>query len=311
MINEIKLRNKKTKQEIEVNDNSVYVLDSIDWGMPEISFNNYNVPFQIGSFYTGTVVREREIIIQIYIIADVSLTSMIGVSWEDYFKKQLEQIEQKKAVVNKMFSIYQEVELFVGEYAISGIPRSPVRYSKRVAENNQVMCLFELDLMCYDPMFYRYKRKVELSSMVNMFHFPLIMPIESGVVFGEVFPRVAALVENDGDIPVGCIITMTAHGGTVNDPKIINVNTNEYIGFEGVSLADGEYIVIDTRKGKEKAVKHTSSRDISLIGNLIEGSEFLQISIGSEYYFYDMNGSEQNLATVIEYSENVFNFEGM
>lgn len=311
MVSEIKLRNKKTKQELEIGNNLTVVLDSVNWGMPEISFNSYSVPFQIGSFRTGAVVRDREIVIQAYIIADVSLTSMLGLTWEEYFEKQLEQIEQQKAYINKMFSIYQEVELFVDKYTITGIPESPVKYSAAERENNQVLCLFELALLCNDPMFYRWGRTVELSSMVNMFHFPLVIPYDSGVVFGGVFPRVAALVENEGDVPVGCVITMTAHGGTVEDPKIINVNTNRYIGFDGVTLSDGEYIVINTKKGEESAVKHTSSSEISLIGNLIEGSEFLQISIGSEYYFYDMDGSEQNLSTMIEYSENVFNFERM
>lgn len=311
MVNEIDVLNKRTKNKITIGDDFPYVLGTVDWGIPDVSVGTFSTPYQIGLSVLGTTVRSREIIITGHVIADVSKTSMIGLTWEEYFKKQEEQINNYKDIINKMFSVYDEMEVSAKGYTITGRPETPVKYSYDLYENNEVLCLFEISLLCSDPMFYRDVNIVELSSMVNMFHFPLIIPENEGVVFGEVFPRVAALVKNDGDVPVGCEVVMTAHGGSVKDPKLIDVNTNTFIGFSGVTLSDGDYIIINTTKTNENAKKYTSSGSVSLIGNMIEGSRFLQISKGSEYYFYDMDGSEQNLTTVIRYREGFFNFPEM
>lgn len=311
LVDSILIKNIKTKEEIEIGIDSPYVLDSVDWGIPDVSFSTFSVPYQIGSAVSGVTVRNREIVITGHVIADVYKTSMLGLTWEEYFKRQKEQIEEYKAVINKMFSIYDDLEIKAKGYTIKGMPETPVKYSFDSYENNDVLCLFEISIICNDPMFYKDENIVELSSMINKFHFPLIIPENEGVVFGEVFLRTAAHVKNQGDVPVGCEIVITAHGGSVKDPKLINVNNNTYIGFSGVTLSENEYIVINTSKMHENAIKYMASGERSLIGNMLEGSVFLQISLGSEYYFYDMDGSEQNLSTVIKYREGFFNFPEM
>lgn len=312
MVKELKLFNLVTKREIELKeDEGVLILDTVDWGSPGVEFNRYRVPHQIGETISGLLVGVREVTITGYVVADFDNIPDTGIDWSEYLGYQEKSIEQTKSGLNRVVSIYQDMEIVTGEYTIVGRPEQPVKYSFDYKENNEVQCFFTLILLCYDPMFKRGKTLVELSTFVNKFHFPLIIPEPEGMIFGEVFPQTAALVENNGDVPVGCRIVMRAHGGVVRNPKILDVNTGEFMAFEGVMLSNDESVIINTVKGEENAIKQTVTGEESLIGNVVSGSTFLQIAVGSEYYFYDMDGSEQNLYTTIEFSERYFNLAVM
>lgn len=298
------------------------ILDTIDWGSPSVEFSTYRVPMQIGNTKKGITVGDREVNISGFVRADTTRIKKTGMSWEEYYKAQKEDIENTKGKLNAFFTPYQEIEIKVdGGYSIVGTPESALKYSFSYPENNEVLCFFSLSVLCNFPLFVKDKSYIEMAQRVRMFHFPLVIPEvgivgdteqeKNGVVFGEIALNQAKLITNNGDAPVGCVIRMIAHGGTVNNPKLINVTKNEFIGFSGVTLSDSDFIEINTNKGEESVFKYVGGVPTSLIGNLIEGSKFLQINTGGEYYFYDMDGSEQNLQTVIEYSETVFNFKEM
>lgn len=313
MVKELRLVNMNTREELFLEeDTGTLILNAVDWGTPQVTFNSYRVPLQIGETKAGIMVGTREILITGYVLADMSKVYDTGLEWQEYLSVQEKLIEQEKARLNTVITPYEDVKVHIGEYSIVGTPESPVRYGTVYKENNEVLCLFELNLLCHNPMFEKDTTKVELSNMINMFHFPLVLPVDTGgTVFGEVFPRTVALVENFGSVPVGCRIVMQAHGGSVRNPKILNVNTGEFIGFDGVTLENNESVIINTKIGEESAVKRTSSSERQLIGNIMEGSTFLQIKTGQEFYYYDMDGSEQNLYTYIEFSENYFNLAVM
>lgn len=323
MVGHIEIRNLITNDVVTMyRAEGTVILETIDWGSPSIKLSSYRVPKQIGSTKKGVTVEDREIKISGYIRADLGKIKKLGLSWKQYLEDQKEDIEKTKKKLNRFFTPYQEIEITAeGEHKIVGTPESSVKYSYSEHENNEVLCFFSVYVLCHSPMFVKSSNYVELAQMVKMFHFPLVIPevgIEddelhptNGVVFGEIASNQAKLITNEGDAPVGCIIRMVAHGGTVNNPKLINVTRNEYIGFSGVTLSDTDYIEINTIKGQESVFKYVGGRPISLIGNLIEGSKFLQINVGAEYFYYDMDGSEQNLQTIINYSETVFNFEEM
>lgn len=316
MVDEVRFRNVVTDEEITMyRAKGTVILDSIDWGSPEIKFSSFRVPFQVGSTIKGMTIGERSVMLSGFVRADTSMIDKVGLEWETYFKEQKESIEKTKDVLNRLFSPYQDIEITSCGHSIIGRPEQSLKYSIMEQENNEVQCYFTLSLICNFPMFTKDEQHVELAHIIKMFHFPLIIDATEGtgegVVFGEIALNQAKLITNGGDAPVGCVIRMIAHGGTVNNPKLINVSRNEYIGFTGVSLSDGDYIEVNTTKGKESVFKYVGGVRQSMIGNLMSGSKFLQINTGGEYYFYDMDGSEQNLQIVIEFSETVFNFKEM
>lgn len=312
MIKSIKITNIERQEDITIGDGT-YILEEIDWGIPSVEMKSFKVPFQIGETFSGISVGTRKITVIGYVVADMSTENVLGMSWGEYFDLQEQKIEQSKSTLDKIISIYQNVQIQAGEYFIDAVPTQPPSYSIKEQENNEVMCLFSLEFKSHNPMFYSQGRQVSLAETEELFHFPLIIPPEK-VVFGNVKRRQSVLIENNGDSKVGCKIVVKASGGTVENPKIYNVNTNDFISFEDVILNDGDYITIITEIGEENAVKHSieESKDISVIGNIIYGSKFIQIEQGSSYYAYEVAEAYKNNVNVsIEFTERYFNIKGM
>ena len=318
MVNEIRIVNIKTNEAIVVNrSEGQYILDTMDWDSPSVSPETYRVPYQIGETLLGIVVGTRKPTLTGYVVADLSTEESLGLTWEQYFQRQREKIDDAQEVLDRVLSVFQDVRIEVSGYYLDARITQPVKYSSLEQENNEVMCLFQVDFECYNPLFYADKKTVQLASVNGMFRFPFITTEQSGdeyTVFGEIAQRQSVLVENKGQAPVGCIITVRALGGTVQNPKIYNVNTGDLIAFDGISLDDGDVLIIDTEKGEESAVLHDSSEgeDVSVVGYLTEGSTFLKVEQGSSLYSYEVGEGQQTLLEIsLEYTEKYFNFRGM
>ena len=126
--------------------------------------------------------------------------------------------------------------------------------------------------------------------------------------------RQSMSIENNGDVNAGCVIKISTNGGSVKDPKVYNVNTGDYIGFENVTLQDGDYITITTDIGEENAIKHIAetAENLSVVGSITQGSKFIQIQQGSSFYAYDV-GEEyrNNIEVSVMFTEKYFNVRGM
>lgn len=313
MIKQITVTNKVTGKEILISMlSSRYVLDYVDWDTPSVSQSTYRVPMQIGKSLSGVTVNTRKPTIYGYVVADLSGTDVLGMTMKEYYELQERMIEEEKEELNRFISIFQDITIEADGYFLDARPTSPVKFATNETENNEVMCAFSIDVECYNPMFYQNSKIVNMSTVQGMFHFPLIIPEESGVVFGEVLRRQAIGIENTGDAKVGCTITIAASGGSVADPRFYNVNTGEYIGFEGVTIQDGEYIVITTETAEENVIKHSSSSDVPIVSKLTSGSKFLKIEQGGDLYAYDVNEQyKNNIDVVITYNERFFNIPGI
>ncbi len=313
LIERLKISNIVTNKSIELSkEGGNYILDSIDWGFPTVTKQSFRVPYQIGETQTGVIIGTRKPVIIGYVIADIS--QPVGISLDDYYKKQLEIIERKKGELNKLFSVFQEVVLEVqGGYFLKAVSTQPVSYSSMENENNEVLCLFQIELESYQPLFYKGEKKVSLAVITGKFHFPLIIP-EEGMIFGEIKRRQAIMIENAGDSEVGCVIEIVANGGTVRNPKIYNVATGDFIELENVELQNGDYITITTETQEENVIKHEieTGEEISLVGNIKEGSKFIQILQGNNFYAYSVEQQYMNNIEVsIRFTEKFFNFEAM
>lgn len=291
-----------------------FVLDEIDWDSPSVSMETYRVPYQIGETLAGVMVGIRKPTIIGYIVADMKEQSTLGMSWNEYYKLQEQKIEESKLVLDRLISIYQNVRIEANGYCLNAKPTQPPKYSVNEMENNEVLCRFELGFECYEPLFYQNSKIIDLALVEGKFHFPLIIPEGKGIVLGEVKRRQSMSIENSGDVNTGCIIKITATGGVVKNPKVYNVNTGEFIGFENVTLNDGDYIVIDTNIGEENAVKHIAEerKDVSVIGNMTKGSKFIQIQHGNNFYAYEVEQEYKNNVEIsITFMEKYFNVRGM
>lgn len=314
MIKQLSIQNMKTNDILEfVADKPPFIIDTIDWDMPSVSIDSYRVPFQVGMTLSGVTVGTRKPTVTGYITANLEQEEIIGMTWKEYFEKQEKAIQENKMKLDKLISVYQDVLIIVGEYFLKARPTQSPKYSTDMKENNEVLCYFSLEFECYNPLFYKGSKHVNLAAISGGFHFPLIIPPEK-IMFGEIFRRQSINIENSGDADVGCIIRIKANGGVVKNPKIYNVNTNEFLEFDGVTLDNGDYITIKTDIGEENAIKHdiSTATDISIIGNLKSKSSFFQIKQGSNFYAYSVaEDYVNNIEVSIEFTERYFNLKGM
>lgn len=314
MIKQLSIQNMKTNDILEfVADKPPFIIDTIDWDMPSVSMDSYRVPFQVGTTLSGVTVGTRKPTVTGYITANLEQEEIIGMTWKEYFEKQEKAIQENKMKLDKLISVYQDVLIIVGEYFLKARPTQSPKYSTDMKENNEVLCYFSLEFECYNPLFYKGSKHVNLAAISGGFHFPLIIPPEK-IMFGEIFRRQSINIENSGDADVGCIIRIKANGGVVKNPKIYNVNTNEFLEFDGVTLDNGDYITIKTDIGEENAIKRdiSTATDISIIGNLKSKSSFFQIKQGSNFYAYSVaEDYVNNIEVSIEFTERYFNLKGM
>ena len=313
MVRGINIRNVVTGESIDITKTSdMFVLDSIDWDAPAVTMNTYRTPFQVGESLSGVTIGKRFPLLTGYVVSRVENVSLTGKTWDEYYALQEEGINQNKKILDKIFNVGEDVVITANGYMLNARPSTPVKYSTYEQENNEVICLFTVSFECFEPMFYRDSVTVDLASVSEAFEFPFEIPVE-GIIFGEIMQRQSVTIENDGDIDVGCEIIVRASGGVVEDPRIYDVYSGEFIEFSGVSLSDGDYIVITTETKEEGAIKHSlESGDVSIVGQIVEDSTFLKIRKGSSLYTYQVDEEHQNNIEVsVSFTPKYYNIEGM
>ena len=313
MVSSINVRNVVTGESVDITKTSdMFVLDSIDWDAPAVTMNTYRTPFQVGESLSGVTIGKRFPSLTGYVVSRVEGVSLTGKKWDEYYALQEEGINQNKRILDKIFNVNEDVVITANGYMLSARPSTPVKYSTYEQENNEVMCLFTVSFECFYPLFYKDSITVDLAAVSEAFEFPFEIP-EDGIVFGEIMRRQSVTVQNDGDIDVGCEIVIRASGGVVEDPRIYDVYSGEFIEFSGVSLSDGDYILITTETNEEGAIKHSAqSGDVSIVGQIVEDSTFLKIRKGSSLYAYQVKEEQQNNIEVsVSFTPKYYNFEGM
>lgn len=293
LITEEELLIDKTGKNIEENENGtsekLFILDSIDWDSPVISMETYRMPFQIGQELAGVKIGTRKPIITGYIVAYIS-DNILGMTWENYYKAQLLQIEETKSYMNKVLNVFEDVEIYAGGYKLKARPSSPPKYSVEEKQNNEVICYFVLEFECFEPMFYKEKNTTSASS--NTYQ----------------------TINNKGDVDVGFTVKITT-SSTTNGIKLTNMKTGEFIGVNSsVVFGSVEYIEICTIKGKESIILYDSNGNSqNIISKILPGSTFFKLRRGSHDYFKGLigNGTLSSVKMQFSYIEEYFNIEGM
>lgn len=113
------------------------------------------------------------------------------------------------------------------------------------------------------------------------------------IEFGEILMQNELDMINNGDVETGLIIYMKARGSVTN-PTIYNVDTNEYIKLN-ISLNAGDEIYINTKK-KQKTIQLTSNGETSnIIGNLASGSTWFVLTPGDNIFGVTAEVTPENM----------------
>ena len=292
-------------------DEGNYIIDTIDWGMPAVSFNQYRVPFQVGETLDSVVVGTRVINIVGYVISTIESDAP---AWDEYYEDLERDIENRKLELDKAINVNQDVIVEAGEYIIRGRPTQYPKYSANEAENNEVLCLYSIELMCYAPMFTKGEKSYIMLGVDKRFHFPLAIPKGKGVIFGVKTKTQALIIKNEGDSETGLEVIIEARKGVVLNPKIYNLQTREIIGFEGLSLDTGDRLVINTNIGEESALHYISDerKERSVIGLMTTDSTLMRLPQGTSFLMYDLqNLTLTNVDITVKFYEQYANIRGM
>lgn len=286
MVERIVLRKVKNSEELVLDMVSTpdFILKSVDWGTIKSSHRTYKYVNQIGVTVTGTTLETRSVVIEGWVVAQ-NETHMTVL----------------KRTLNRFINPQEAIDLFYDDYTIRFVSDETVRYSINAAENNEIMCKFQINGTCPNPLFSNNaENRLTFATTVAKFHFPLVLPEvpHGGIIFGERTDSLIVSVINNGDVSVGMRIVFKANGSVLN-PKLINIKTQEVFAINKNMAADEE-IEINTNIG-EKGVKgkignapfanYFMYKDID--------SDWLQLDIGENIFRYAADSGLDNLEVYV------------
>lgn len=118
--------------------------------------------------------------------------------------------------------------------------------------------------------------------------------------FGEVINAAFINLINNGQVPVPFTVTFTAID-TVENPKLIEASTNEYL-LLNKSLVPGEKVVVEITHERTYV---TSSVDGECRGALDLGSSFNRLKVGNNVIKPEATVGRTNLKVEINYAEEI------
>lgn len=292
MVESIVLKNLATEEVLELDKVTTlyYILDNVDWGQITSTHHSFKYVNQVGKYVTGTSLETRDVTITGWVIAST-----------EYL------MTQRKNFLNRFVNPQEVLEIAYKNYILDFLPDTTVKYSAVIQENNDVVCKFSIVGTAFDPLFRdEVQSKVEAATTVSLFHFPLKIGImDQGyptIMFGIRSPSLIINVYNGGAVATGMRMIFKAKG-TVRNPQIINVKTQEFFRINK-TLSAGETVTIDTVTGEKKVVgalnggteqNYFKYRDLD--------STWLQLAVGDNLFRYDAESNLDGLEVYI-YSYN-------
>lgn len=294
MVEEITLRKISNSEEIHMDMVTApgYILKSVDWGTIKGTHNTYKYLNQIGVSVNNTSLGTRDIAIEGWIVA-----------------QHERDMAKKKAALNAFINPQEPLDLLYDDYKIQFNPDNTVKYSINYAENNDVICKFQIVGTAHDPMFVdNIENQLNFATTTAGFHFPMVISQqlpEGGVVFGSRTDSLIATVINKGSVPTGMRIVLKAKG-SVSNPKLINVETQEQLLISKDLVAEEE-IEINTIVGSKRVrgrIGETSPFTNYFVYKTLD-STWLQLAVGKNLFRYDADSGLDNLEVFV-YFQNRF-----
>lgn len=294
MVEEITLRKVSNSEKIHMDMVTApgYILKSVDWGTIKGTHNTYKYLNQIGVSVNNTSLGTRDIAIEGWIVA-----------------QHERDMSKKKAILNAFINPQEPLDLLYDDYKIQFNPDNTVKYSINYAENNDVVCKFQIVGTAHDPMFVdSIENQLNFATTTAGFHFPLVISPElpeGGVVFGSRTDSLIATVINKGSVPTGMRIVFRAKG-SVSNPKLINVETQEQLLIRKDLVAEEE-IEINTVVGSKRVrgrIGETSPFTNYFVYKTLD-STWIQLAVGKNLFRYDADSGLDNLEVFV-YFQNRF-----
>jgi hypothetical protein len=298
LIEDLIITNKVTGYTLKFNmEDADYLLyeGGIDWGEVKVTHNTYNYSSMMGEYVTSSIIGTRDISIAGWIV---------GKTETDIFTK--------KETLSKVINPLQILRVKYGDYGIDAKASTNLTFSNTYKENNDKMCKFLIQLFCPFPLFtLNNDISVSLSEIEGNFIFPWVLTDETVLSYYKNTSFIE--IVNNGMVDVGMKVVLKARG-TVNNPTIISVSTQEQMKISKV-LESGEEIVISTQD--KRYVNGTlNGETTSYLDYFDYDNTWMQLQQGLNTLTvktYDEKGNEDesrnNLNVVVYYNPSFYNLK--
>lgn len=315
MISKFILENLTTNKQItfgqDIDCDYVFQDDGVDWGSASATHNTYEYPRQVGCSISSTKIGTRDIQIEGYVYYVLTEKERYGKTYEDMKNFAYEKIKLKKSVLNELINPNDYVKIYIGDYYIQGKPNASIIYGKNGRENNRYFCKFYFSVFCNNPMFKKNTiSRTNLKGSLGNFKFPLSIP-EEGIFLSVRQDFLIVSVENEGGVPIGGRIILTAKGNILN-PEVENLNTGEKIRINK-QMTLGETVIINTVEGSDRGVIGGFENDMT---NYLQYWDFnnswFSFGVGTTLLGYKTDDATETLLdVVIEINPEKFSLEEM
>ena len=165
-------------------------------------------------------------------------------------------------------------------------------------KRGNVFMQYSIPITCCNP-FWREAEEArnDIAAWVPSWEFDFEIP-EEGVELGYREPSVIVNVYNEGDVRSGMRVEFRAIGTVVN-PVLLNVETQEYIKLINTTMEAGDVITINTEYGQKGATLVRGGEVIDYFRHIDVDSTFMQLAIGDNVFRYDAESGIEALEATI------------
>lgn len=165
-------------------------------------------------------------------------------------------------------------------------------------KRGNVFTSYSIPITCCNP-FWREETeaKKDIAAWVSSWEFDFELP-EEGIELGYREPSVIVNVYNEGDVKSGMRIEFRAVGTVVN-PALLNVNTQEYVKLIDTTMKAGDVITINTEYGSKGATLTRNGEVLDYFRHIDVDSTFMQLDIGDNVFRYEAESGQEALEATI------------
>lgn len=266
----------KNKNQLYLTGNPAYTITSIDgFDPPEATINTSKNAGADGSLFNSAYANERPITITMVINAPAEQNRINLYKWfkTKFPVKLIYETESRNVFIEGYVQSIQ-IGYFEKKQTAQIVVLCPKPYLNGSEVNEQIF-----------------------SSIDSLFEFPFSIPAE-GIPFSEVLLYVEKSILNYGDIVTGVLIKINALG-EIENPKIFNVETREYMILNTV-LYRGDLVEINTRFGEKSIILIRNGVESSIVGDLEDGSTWFQLEVGDNVFTLNADSGVENMYTSFE-----------
>lgn len=165
-------------------------------------------------------------------------------------------------------------------------------------KRKNVFTQFTIPVTCCSPFWQEEtEAKKDIAAWVSNWEFDFEIT-EEGIELGYREPSVIVNVYNEGDVKSGMRVEFRAIGTVVN-PVLLNVETQEFIQMKDTVMEAGDVITINTDYGSKTATLTRNGETVDYFRHIHIDSTFMQLSIGDNIFRYDAESGVTALEATI------------